>query len=73
MPFTKDYVIAEKAGLRVALIGYIPDYSDSIMHEKVSPYVIDEDLAALSARVKEINAAESPDVTIVMAHAMPVY
>ena len=72
VPFTKDYVIAEKAGLRVALIGYIPDYSDSIMHEKVSPYVIDEDLAALSARVKEINAAESPDVTIVMAHAMPV-
>ena len=72
VPFTKDYVIVEKAGLRVALIGYIPDYSGSIMYEKISPYVIDEDLAALSARVKEINAAESPDVTIVMAHAMPV-
>ena len=72
VPFTRDYVIVEKAGLRVALIGYIPDYSITIMHEKIAPYVIKEELSALSRRVKEINAAEQPDVTIVVAHADPV-
>ena len=72
VPFTRDYVIVEKAGLRVALIGYIPDYSHTIMHEKIAPYAIDEEFSALSRRVKEINAAEQPDVTIVMAHATPV-
>ena len=70
--FTRDYVIVEKAGLRIALIGYIPDYSRSIMYEKIAPYAIEDDLSDLAARVKEINAAEQPDVTIVMAHAMPV-
>ncbi len=69
VPFTRDYVIVEKAGLRVALIGYIPDYSNTIMYEKIAPYAIREELSALSRRVKEINAAEQPDVTIVMAHA----
>ena len=72
VPFTRDYVIVEKAGLRVALIGYIPDYSNSIMHEMIAPYAIREELSALSRRVKEINAAEQPDVTIVMVHAAPV-
>ena len=72
VPFTRDYVIVEKAGLRVALIGYIPDYSYTIMQEKIAPYAIKEELSALSRRVKEINAAEQPDVTIVMAHAAPV-
>ena len=72
VPFTRDYVIVEKAGLRVALIGYIPDYSHTIMYEMIAPYDINEELSALSQRVKEINAAEHPDVTIVMAHAMPV-
>ena len=72
VPFTRDYVIVEKAGLRVALIGYIPDYSYTIMHEKIAPYAIQAELSALSRRVKEINSAERPDVTIVMAHAAPV-
>ena len=70
--FTKDYVIVEKAGKRIALIGYIPDYTMSIMADKIAPYDIHDDLNALSALVKEINAAEQPDVTVVVAHAMPV-
>ncbi len=31
VPFTKDYAIIEKAGLRIAVIGYIPDYL-SLIH-----------------------------------------
>ncbi len=70
--FTRDYVIVEKAGVRIALIGYIPNYSADIMTDKIAPYAIDGNLAALSVRVREINETEQPDVTIVMAHAMPV-
>ena len=70
--FTRDYVIVEKAGVRISLIGYIPDYTMSIISDKIAPYDIDGDFAALSERVKEINGLEQPDVTIVMAHAMPV-
>lgn len=70
--FTKDYVIVEKAGRRIALIGYIPDYSDDIMQSKIEPYELHGDLDEFSQRVKEINEAEKPDVTIVLAHEKPV-
>ena len=33
--FVKDYVIVDKAGVKVALVGYIPDYSMDIMTAKV--------------------------------------
>ena len=69
--FTKDYVIVEKAGYTVALIGYIPDYSTEIIAEQIAPYSIDGDLTKLAERVREINASEQPDITIVVAHAEP--
>lgn len=70
--FTKDYIIVEKAGYRIALIGYIPDYSDEIMTSKAAPYEIHGDLDGFEARVKDINEGEKPDVTIVIAHQDPV-
>ena len=69
--FTKDYVVVEKAGYRIALIGYIPDYTDDIMRKMVEPYEIKADLDAFSKRVREIKEAEKPDVTIVVAHERP--
>ena len=71
--FTKDYVVLEKAGYSICLIGYIPDYSNEIMTSKVSSYVINSDLDAFVERVREINEKEQPDVTIVMAHETPEY
>ena len=68
---TKDYVIVEKAGLRIALIGYIPDYSSQISSSKFEEYEIHADLAEFSQRVKEINLTEQPAITIVVAHAAP--
>ena len=65
---TKDYVIVEKGGCRIALIGYIPDYSSQIVSSKFEMFEIKEDLAEFSKRVKEINIAEKPDATIVVAH-----
>ncbi len=69
--FTKDYVVLEKAGYRIAVVGYIPDYSLDIMAAEINPYTIDPDLAKLKAKVAEINAAEKPDVTVILAHASP--
>lgn len=68
---TKDYVIVEKAGLRIALIGYIPDYSSQISSSKFSAFEIHADLAEFSQRVKEINISEQPAITIVVTHADP--
>ena len=73
VPFTKDYVVVEKAGKRILIVGYIPDYSLKIMAEKISPYKIDEDLKKLAKFVKKVKKAEKPDVTIVLAHEYPIY
>ena len=70
--FTKDYVIVEKAGHRIALIGYIPDFSEEILEENIEPYELHADLTEFSARIKEINETEKPDVTIVVAHENPL-
>ena len=72
VPFTKDYVILEKCGLRIAVIGYIPNYRKSILTEKIRPYTIDEDKEKLAALVKKVNETEKPDATIILAHAKPL-
>ena len=69
---TKDYVIVEKAGYHIALIGYVPDYLNDMASSKSEPYEIHDDLSEFSARIKEINESERPDVTIVVAHDDPV-
>ncbi len=69
--FTKDYVIVEKAGHRIALVGYIPDYSPQVLTERIADYTIEADLSRLIARVREINETEQPDVTVVVAHEAP--
>ena len=69
--FTRDYVIVEKAGFRIALVGYIPDYSGTIITEQIAPYHINDSLQHLDILIRIINALEKPDVTIVMAHDDP--
>ena len=65
--FARDYVISEKAGLRIALIGYISDFSSQVMAARIAPYSIDPDMDALRAEIRKINAAEQPDVTVLVA------
>jgi 2',3'-cyclic-nucleotide 2'-phosphodiesterase (5'-nucleotidase family) len=65
--FAKDYVVVEKGGKRVALIGYISDFSSQVMTSKISAYEIDDSIDALIAKIKEVNAAENPDVTVVVS------
>lgn len=69
--FVKDYVILDKAGVKVAVIGYIPDYSMDIMAAKIAPYDIDDDMDKLNAKIDSVIADEAPDVVILLAHASP--
>ena len=66
--FTKDYTMLEKAGYKIAVIGYSPDYSPAIMAAKIAPYKIDADIGRLKEKIAEIKAAEKPDVTILLTH-----
>ena len=72
VPFTKDWVMIEKAGLQIAVVGYIPDYSRSIMTAMIEPYRIDGRLGRLDTLVREVNAREHPDAMIVLAHEVPL-
>ncbi len=71
VPFTRDYAVIEKAGLRIAVIGYIPDYRNQIMTAKIAPYFIDGDLGRLDALVRRVNETERPDATVILAHEDP--
>ncbi len=67
--FASDYVVVEKGGKRIALIGYISDFSSQVMASKIEKYEIDDDIEALKAKIKEVNESEKPDATIVVAFA----
>ncbi len=68
VPFTRDYVIVEKAGLRIAIVGYIADYRKDVMFEKIAPYTIDPDMDKLNALARRIREDENPDALIILAH-----
>ena len=70
--FTRDYAIAEKAGMRIAIVGYIADYRKDILSEKIAPYTIDPDMNRLNALIRKIRSEEKPDALIVLAHEDPV-
>ena len=69
--FVKDYVVVDKGGVTVAIVGYIPDYSMDIMAAKIAPYDIDSDVEKLNAKIADVVKAENPDVVVVLAHAGP--
>ena len=77
--FTKDYVIVEKTGVaadgtketyKIAIFGYVDDYSSDIMTAKIEPYSIhEEDLEKVEATAAELEAAGKADASILLAHA----
>ena len=69
--FTQDYTIVEKAGLRIAIVGYIPNYRGSIMYENIEPYTIDPDMDRLNSLIQRIREVEQPDALLILAHADP--
>ena len=69
--FTRDYVMVEKAGKRIAVVGYIPDYRGTIMSEKIAPYTIDKNIFHLKDLIAKVNETEHPDATVVLGHQKP--
>ena len=53
--FVKDYVIVDKAGVKVALVGYIPDYSMDIMTAKVDKEIRNGANRAMNCDMANVN------------------
>lgn len=77
--FTKDYVIVEKEttsidgnkkDAKVAIFGYVDDYSSDIMAEKIAPYKIKEDdLTKLEQEAEKLEQSGEADASILLVHA----
>ncbi|MBR2281322.1 MAG: bifunctional metallophosphatase/5'-nucleotidase [Spirochaetales bacterium] len=65
--FTKDYVIEYKNGYKVALIGWIEDFSARVMTSRIEDYEIDTDTDKLNALIDSVHETEKPDVTIIVS------
>ena len=69
--FTKDYAVFEKAGKKIAVIGYIPDYRHDIMTDRIAPYRIDGNPDHMNALLEQVKQTEQPDAVVVLAHENP--
>lgn len=69
--FTQDYTVVDKGGYKVAILGYVENYRNDIMAEKINPYTIDDDLTKLAAKASEVKESTEADVLVVLAHADP--
>ncbi|MDO4311582.1 MAG: 5'-nucleotidase C-terminal domain-containing protein [Eubacteriales bacterium] len=69
--FTQDYTVVEKAGHRVAIIGWADDYRADIKASQIAPYEIDDDMNKLNTLASEVKEKEEADIVIVLAHADP--
>lgn len=69
--FLQDYTVVEKAGYKIAILGYADDYRADIMAEKIAPYEIDGNLENLSKRAAELKKETNADVLVILAHSSP--
>ncbi|MEG1957927.1 MAG: 5'-nucleotidase C-terminal domain-containing protein, partial [Lachnospiraceae bacterium] len=77
--FTKDYVILDKkvkslngvsGTIKVAVFGYVDDYSKDIMAAQIAPYKIDETkLKEIEDQARKMEDAGLVDASVVLAHA----
>lgn len=75
--FTKDYVILDKTAVasdgstmqvKVAVIGYIPNYSSSIMATRISPYTIRTGLTSVENTAKQLKSSGQADAVVLLVH-----
>lgn len=71
VPFVQEYTVVEKAGYKVAILGYADDYRADIMAEKIAPYEIDGSLEKLAAKAVEVKTATNADILVILAHSDP--
>lgn len=75
--FTKDYVILHKTAtatdgstipVNVAVIGYIPDYSSSIMATRINPYTIKTGLSTVENTARNLKSSGQADAVVLLVH-----
>lgn len=75
--FTKDYVILHKTAtatdgstisVNVAVIGYIPDYSSSIMATRINPYTIRTGLSTVENTARNLKSSGQADAVVLLVH-----
>lgn len=67
-PFAKEYTIVERAGKKVAVIGWADEYSADIMADRIAPYTISENAGIVNTLAKELKTSKRADAVIVLAH-----
>ena len=79
VPYTKDYIIVEKTAVnskggtvtvKIGIVGFVPDYSGSIMTSKFGGkgYSIKEDYSIANDIAAELEASGQCDATILLVH-----
>ena len=75
--FTQDYVIVDKTAytasgktmdVKIAIIGYISDYSSSIMASKFTDFMISGSVSAAESLAKSLKNSGQADAAILLAH-----
>ena len=75
--FTKDYVILNKTAVtasgatmqvKIAVIGYVPNYSSSIMTSRFQGYYINSGIYAVENLAKNLKSSGQADAAILLAH-----
>lgn len=69
--FTQDYTIVEKAGHKIAVIGWANDYRDEIKASQIEPYEIHDDIEELKKLAANVKSREKAEVVIILVHADP--
>jgi len=79
--FTRDYVIVEKNAksldgkekkIKIAILGYINDYSSSINKNAFEGYEIhEEEIAEVEKKARELEESGEADVTVMTCHVCP--
>lgn len=75
--FTKDYVILNKTAVsasgqtmsvKVAVIGYIPNYASSIMATRINPYAIKTGVYQVETIAKQLKSSGQADAAVLLVH-----
>lgn len=66
--FAKPYVMLEREGKKIAVIGWADEYSADIMAEKIAPYTISEDASLVNGLAKQLKESKEADAVVVLAH-----
>ena len=69
--FTQEYIVVEKGGYKVAIVGWTDEYTADIKASQIEPYTIGDDIEYLNSLIDDVEANEQPDIMMVLTHGAP--